>query len=180
MTAPANKRIWSGIQPGDVGFDGGKGLIGLIIRLGTRSNYGHCWVYHQLLDLAEDGSEIWDTVEAGANGVQHRIRTRQPNKVVRLWRDDLERSEILRKSERLVGHKYGWGEIVRISFRMLGLRLRRRKDNPRRVICSNHVTQCLTAGRPELVHYLRFPHFETWPGELAVAVDEFIWESEVN
>lgn len=180
-TKKSNKRVWSGIEPGDVGFDGGVGLVGLIIKLGTRSNYGHCWVYHQRLDVAADGTEIWDTVEAGGiGGVQHRIRTRQPNKVVRLWRNYDERAAILHKSEQLVGCKYGWGEIVRIAFRMLGLRLRRRKDNAQRVICSNHSTQALLAGRPELVHYLRFPYYETWPGELAVALDEFLWETEVN
>lgn len=173
------KRVWAGIQPGDVGFDEGTGISGLIIRLGTRSSYGHCWVYHQLLDIDANGDEMWDTVEAGPSGILHRIRTKRPNKVVRLWRDEDERRAILQASERLVGSQYGWGEIVRITCRILGIKLRRYKDNPRRVICSNHVTQAALAGRPDLVHYLRYEHFEIWPGEVALTLDELHWDTAV-
>jgi hypothetical protein len=172
--------LWAGIQPGDIGFDAGLGLTGLIIRLGTRSNYGHCWVYHQLLDLDSQGNEIWDTVEAGPSGVLHRVRTRKPNKVVRLWRNEQEQRDILRASENLVGAGYGWGEIVRIVCRILGIKLRRRKDNPRRVICSNHSTQAAVAGRPDLAFYLRYPHYEIWPGEVALTLDAYVWDTEVN
>jgi hypothetical protein len=168
------------IEPGDIGFDEGVGLSGLVIRLGTRSAYGHCWIYHCLVDVFEDGTEVWLTVEAGPReGLVWRHRTRRPNKVVRLWRDEHEQADILRRSERLVGSQYGWGEIVRIVCRILGIKLRRRKDNPRRVICSNHVAQAALAGRPDLGFYLRYEPFEIWPGELAITLDAYIWDTEV-
>lgn len=163
-----------GIRPGDIGFDGGLGFSGWIIRTGTGSSYGHCFVYHR--DL---GNGLWETLEAGPSGLLFRKRTVGPNKVVRLWRDEQERQDLLRASERLAGCRYGWGEIARIVCRILGVKLRRRRDNPARVICSNHVTQAAVAARPELAHYLRYAHYEIWPGELAITFDAFQWDTEV-
>jgi hypothetical protein len=168
------------IQPGDIGFDEGVGISGLLIRLGTRSAYGHCWVYHHIERIESDGTEVWATVEAGPrDGVVWRTRSRRPNKVIRLWQDSYEQTDILLKSEELVDSEYGWGEIVRIVARILGVKLRRRKDNPDRVICSNHVAQAALAGRPDLGFYLRFEPFEIWPGELAVTLDAYVWDTEV-
>jgi hypothetical protein len=165
-----------GIQPGDIGFDGGVGASGVLIRSGTGSSYGHCWVYH---GQNPDGS--WRTVEAGPrDGLVWRTRTGAPNKVVRLWRDEQERRDLLRASERLVGAGYGWGEVARIVCRLFGIKLRRRRDNPGRVICSNHVTQAALAARPELAHYLRFEIFEIWPGELAITFDAMQWDQAVS
>ena len=168
------------IQAGDVGFDTGTGLSGLVIRLGTRSAYGHSWVYHGLVDVLEDGTEVWDTVEAGPrNGVVHRLRTKLPNKVVRVWKDEFERRDLLAASEALVGCSYGWGEIARIVARILGIKVRRWRDNPNAVICSNHVSQAIAAARPDFGLYLRYPTNEVWPGELAVTLDAFIWDTEI-
>lgn len=168
------------IQPGDIGFDAGVGVSGLIIRLGTKSAYGHCWVYHECVGFDQDGTEIWLTVEAGPKaGLVHRFRKAAPNKVVRVWRDELEQSAILRASERLVGARYGWGEIVRIVCRILGIKVRRWEDNPGRVICSNHVAQAALAGRPDFGFYLRYEPFEIWPGELAMTFDAYNWDTEV-
>jgi hypothetical protein len=168
------------IQPGDIGFDGGVGISGWLIRTGTQSAYGHCWVYHDLIDVREDGTQVWRTVEAGPRGgVLYRTRTKHPSKVVRLWQDHLGQSDILKRSAKLVGSKYGWGEIARIVARILGIKVRRWKDNPRRVICSNHVAQAALAGRPELGFYLRYEPFEVWPGELAVTLDVFVWDTEI-
>lgn len=168
------------IQPGDIGFDAGVGISGRVIRMGTKSSYGHCWVYHELLGRNSNNEEIWRTVEAGPrDGLIWRERTRRPNKVVRLWQNEHEQADILKMSRRLVGSSYGWGEIARIVARILGLKIRKRKDNPRAVICSNHVTQAALAGRPELGLYLRFEPNEIWPGELAMTFDAFIWDTEV-
>jgi hypothetical protein len=168
------------IQPGDIGFDKGVGISGLVIRVGTRSAYGHCWIYHGLVDVLKDGTEVWDTVEAGPrNGVIHRLRTVQPNKVVRLWQDCYEQADILRASEDCVGRTYGWGEILRIIARFFGIKVSRWPDSPKAVICSNHVTQAALAGRPDLGLYLRYQPNEIWPGELAVTLDAFIWDTEI-
>jgi hypothetical protein len=168
------------IQPGDIGFDAGVGISGLLIRLGTRSSYGHCWVYHALEELLPDGTQVWSTVEAGPrNGVIKRLRTVPPIKVVRVWQDSFEQADLLKKSEGLVGCSYGWGEIARIVFRIVGIKLGRWRDNPAAVICSNHVTQAALAARPDLGLYLRFPSNEIWPGELALTLDAFIWDTEL-
>jgi hypothetical protein len=168
------------IRPGDVGFDEGVGLSGWIIRLGTRSAYGHCWVYHGLVDVLDDGTEVWDTVEAGPRmGVIHRLRTVQPNKVVRVWQDEFQRKDLLQASETLVGCRYGWGEIVRIVVNILRIKVRKWRDNPNAVICSNHVAQAILAARPDFGLYLRHEPSEIWPGELAVTLDAFMWDTEV-
>jgi hypothetical protein len=168
------------IQPGDIGFDGGTGISGQVIRLGTKSAYGHCWVYHCLVDVLKDGTEVWLTVEAGPKeGTVWRHRTVVPNKVVRVWRDEFERRDLLKASEALVGSRYGWGEIVRIVARIIGIKARRWRDNPRAVICSNHVTQAILASRADFGFYLRYEPNEIWPGELAVTLDAFIWDTEV-
>jgi hypothetical protein len=168
------------IQPGDIGFDAGVGLSGQVIRLGTKSSYGHCWVYHQLLEVQEDGTELWSTVEAGPRGgLLWRERTRLPNKVVRVWRDRFEQSDIIKKSAAMVGAGYGWGEIARIVARILGIKVRRWQDNPNRVICSNHVAQAALAARPDLGFYLRYEPNEIWPGELAVTFDAYVWDTEI-
>ena len=168
------------IQPGDIGFDAGVGISGLLIRLGTRSAYGHCWIYHELVGHDDEGNDIWLTVEAGPKaGLVQRFRKRQPNKVVRIWRDEWEQADIVKASQALVGARYGWGEIVRIVCRIFGLKLAKHKDNPDRVICSNHVAQAALAGRPDLGFYLRYEPFEIWPGELAVTLDAYVWDTEV-
>lgn len=164
--------VFDGIQPGDIGFDGGKGISGLLIRLGTRSSYGHCFVYHR--DL---GNGVWETMEAGPSGLRLRKRTVGPNKVVRVWRDELERQRLLRVSSLLRGCKYGWGEIARIVLYMLNIKVESR-DNPQRVICSNHVAQAAIAARPELLLYMDYPVYAVWPGELAMTLDMFLWDTE--
>jgi hypothetical protein len=163
---------FSGIQPGDIGFDGGIGLSGFLIRVGTRSAYGHCFVYHR--DL---GNGVWQTVEAGPRGVRTRKRTVAPNKVVRVWRNGAERHAVLRSSSTARGKQYGWGEIVRIVCHLFGIKVDG-KDNPGRVICSNHVAQAVLAARPEFEHYLDYPTCAVWPGELAVSLDEFLWDTK--
>lgn len=173
------RHVYRNIQPGDIGFDEGVGISGWFIRTGTKSAYGHCWIYHQLVDIV-DGVEVWDTVESGPRrGTIHRLRTVTPNKVVRIWQDEYEQRDIVRASEKLVGLRYGWGEIIRIVARIFGIRLRRWRDNPFAIICSNHVAQAALAGRPDLGFYLRFEPNEVWPGELAETFDSFIWDTEI-
>lgn len=168
------------IMPGDIGFDEGIGISGWLIRTATRSAYGHCWVYHTLLEDDGHGNQVWRTVEAGPRrGLIWRTRKVSANKVVRVWRDQWEQQAVVRASEKMVGYKYGWGEICRIILRLVGIRVRRWRDNPWAVICSNHVAQCAVAARPEFGFYLRFEPNEVWPGELALMFDAFIWDTEL-
>ena len=168
------------IQAGDIGFDAGVGVSGQVIRLGTKSAYGHCWVYEEKLAVRKDGSEVWLTLEAGPRrGVTRTVRVRPPLKVVRVWQDEYERADLIKKAASLVGCRYGWGEIFRIAARILGVKVRRWRDDPNAVICSNHVAQAICASRPDFGLYMRYAHNEIWPGELAVTLDAFIWDTEV-
>ena len=172
--------IFPRIQPGDIGFNKGSGISGFLIRVGTRSAYGHCWIYHDLIDILDDGTELWDTVESGPRaGVIHRLRTATPNKMIRVWADQFEQADILKESNRLVGSRYGWGEIARIVAQFFGIRVRRWPDNLKAVICSNHVAQAACAGRPDFGLYLRYACNELWPGELAVTLDSFVWDTVI-
>lgn len=168
--------IWLGIKPGDVGFSRGEGIVGWIIRHGTTSPYAHSFIYHTLLRTEPDGTQVWQTVESyGGDGVRTRVRTEPPAKVVRVWRNSKEQAKILEKSSSLVGSKYGWGEIFRIAFRLIGIKLPPMKDNPARLICSNHTLQSVLAARPALKFFFNYEPHEIWPGELAKTLDCIVW-----
>lgn len=166
---------WPRIEPGDIGFDGGVGISGWLIRRATGA-YGHCFVYHEHL-----GGDRWRTVEAGPrDGVIFRVRTRRPNKVVRLWRNEHERSRLLAASESCVGAKYGWGEIARIIWNLLGIKYDGTKDNPDRMICSNHVATAASAISKGTKYTLPYKPYQIWPQALAEWCDWITWTRERN
>jgi len=166
---------WIDIQPGDIGFTKGGGLVGWIIRHGTGSAYAHTFIYHKYL-----GKGQWETVEAfpslksQKDGVRVRVRTEAPIKVVRLWRTRSEQETILKHSLSMVGTRYGWGEIIRIALRFVGIKVRGWESN-KRAICSNHCTQSLIASRPSLRKMFKYAPSSVWPGELATTCDAIDW-----
>lgn len=166
---------WIDIQPGDIGFTKGGGLVGWIIRHGTGSAYAHTFVYHKYL-----GKGRWETVEAfpsarkQKDGVRVRVRTEAPIKVVRLWRTRGEQDAILAHSTSMVGTRYGWGEIFRIALRFVGIKVRG-WESDKRAICSNHCTQSLLAARPSLEKMFKYKPSSVWPGELATTCDAISW-----
>jgi hypothetical protein len=172
--------LWTGIQPGDIGFDAGVGISGFVIRIGTQSQYGHCWIYHSLIGKDNKGQQIWSTVEAGPKeGLIYRERTIAPNKVVRLWSSRREQQAILEASASMVGLKYGWGEIVRICLRIVGIKIRG-WESANRAICSNHVATSMLSARPELLKFMKYKPSEIWPGELALNLDKIKWHSDLE
>lgn len=101
--------LWSGIEPGDVGFDEGGGFVGFLIRHFSHSPYAHCWVYHG----RDEGG--WDTAEAYPGGLRMRRRANgRVHRVIRLWRNEDERQKLLAMSESLVGSGYNYRELFRI------------------------------------------------------------------
>lgn len=165
---------WVVVKPGDVGFSGGNGIFGWIIRRAT-GTYGHTWVYDKLLYTRPDGTDMWRTVEAGPRGVTYQVRTGGEVKVVRMWRDETERGKIVAASRACVGKKYGWGEIARLALHTVGVRVGGWKDNPDRMICSNHVAHSVTTGVPSLLLTLPYPPPHIWPQRLAEWCDWVLW-----
>lgn len=165
---------WIYVAAGDVGFDGGGGPFGWIIRRATGS-YGHTWVYDRFLYVDGRGREVWRTVEAGPSGIKYRTRAAGPVKVVRMWRTQAERAAIVEASRACVGRKYGWGEIVRLALHTVGIRVGGWRDNPKRMICSNHVAHAVTAGVPSLLLTLPYPPPHIWPQRLAEWCDWVLW-----
>lgn len=165
---------YTGIQPGDIGFDGGVGLSGWLIRRATGA-YGHCFIYHKLLSEDGRGGQVWSTVEAGPSGVLVRTRTRPAVKVVRLWRDEAEQAKILWASQACVGNKYGWGEIARLVLHIVGIKVKGTKDNPKRQICSNHVAFAVARMNGSLRLVMPYPPHQIWPQRLAEWCDWMIW-----
>jgi hypothetical protein len=169
MTMP-----YTSIEPGDIGFDGGLGWSGWIIRRATGA-YGHCWVYHELLEDDGQGRQVWSTVEAGPSGVLVRVRTRPPVKVVRLWSTETDRRSLLAASQACVGKEYGWGEIARLAAHTVGLRVKGWKDNTDRMICSNHVAYAIAGMNRALSKTMPYPPPHIWPQRLAEWCDWVIW-----
>ena len=171
---------WIDIKPGDVGFDGGVGISGWLIRHAT-GIHGHTWVYHEFLRKDSNGNDVWRTVEAGPkDGVIFRERTRRPNKVVRLWETPIEQQRILDASANCVGAKYGWGEIARIVWHLLGIRYEGTKDNPNRMICSNHVATAVAAANKATKYTMPYKPNHIWPQRLAQWADWYLWTKSRN
>jgi hypothetical protein len=167
------------IRPGDIGFTKGGGFVGWIIRHGTGSAYAHVFVY---VSKNADGSwntiEAWPSRKASFDGTRARVRTELPEKVVRVWRNRTEQSAIVRKSRELVGTRYGWGEILRIALRFLGIKFIPKYDSPNRAICSNVTMQAVLEARPQIKPVFRFEPYQTWPGELADTLDRVVWAQD--
>jgi len=107
-------RTWTGIQSGDIGFDQGGGIVGLLIRHFSHSPYAHVWVYQS--PIYEKGEVVaWNTAEAYPGGLK--LRRRDPehvHRVARVWRNQDERLDLLAKSHSLLGSKYNYRELFRI------------------------------------------------------------------
>lgn len=161
--------VGDAIEPGDIGFSTGKGLLGRLISVGTESVYSHTWVYHS---RNEDGS--WNTVEAqpilnrAEDGVRWRVRTEPPSKILRLWRNEEERERLLAESERLAEaeFRYGWSEVLRMALNVLGITVQR-SGEPDAVICSQHVALALFAARQDMADRFGMAAYDVWPGRLA-------------
>jgi hypothetical protein len=105
-------RAWRGIQPGDIGFDEGGGIVGFLIRHFSHSPYAHCWVYHRQVP---DNTETWMTAEAYPGGLKIRKREQtNVHRVIRVWRTEEERRALLARSDELVGSGYNYRELFRI------------------------------------------------------------------
>ena len=170
------KELLMGIKPGDIGFTKGGGFVGWIIRHGTGSTYAHSFVYvSKNADNSWNTIEAWPSAKSALDGTRNRIRTEYPEKVVRVWRTKSEQAAIIKKSKALVGTRYGWGEILRIAARFIGIKFIPAYDSNKRAICSNVTMQAVLASRSALKHFFKYETYQTWPGELADTLDRISW-----
>lgn len=170
--------LWDKIKPGDIGFTRGGGLVGWLIRHGTGSRYAHCFIYvHKLNNGNWLTVEAYPSRDASKDGVQLRLRTEAPDKVVRIWRDVAEQGALITKSVSMIGVKYGWGEIARIALRFAGIKIKGWESDTR-VICSNHVAQSVIHANESFKYFLSYPPSHIWPGELAGNLDAVSWYRE--
>ena len=167
------------IKPGDVGFTKGGGFVGWLIRHGTGSAYAHVYVY---VKKNPDGSwetiEAWPSAKSSLDGTRFRTRTELPEKLIRPWRTRKEQSAIIRKSRELVGTRYGWGEILRIAARFVGIKFIPAYDSNKRAICSNVTMQAVLEARPASKVFFKYEPYQTWPGELADTLDRIQWAQD--
>jgi hypothetical protein len=173
------KELLIGIKPGDIGFTKGGGFVGWVIRHGTGSAYAHVFVYvRQINENSWETIEAWPSIKKSEDGTQYRVRTELPEKVIRVWRNRSEQSAIVKKSRELVGTRYGWGEILRIMCRFVGIKFIPKYDSPKRAICSNVTMTAVLAARPSLKHFFKYETYQTWPGELADTLDRIKWAQD--
>lgn len=173
------KELLIGIKPGDIGFTKGGGFVGWVIRHGTGSAYAHTFVYvKQNKDGSWETIEAWPSSKSAKDGTRFRTRTELPEKVIRTWRTRSEQSAIIKRSRELVGTRYGWGEILRIAARFIGIKFIPKYDSTKRAICSNVTMQAVLAARPSLKHFFKYETYQTWPGELADTLDRINWAQD--
>lgn len=102
------------LQPGDVFFTSGGGLIAALIRFFTSSPVAHTGI---VVAKNPDGTIV--THEAFWPSGLSMYVDRDPKKmkiqrVYRVWRNDAERQQMIEHSTKLVGKKYDLFEIFRI------------------------------------------------------------------
>lgn len=167
------------IEPGDVLFTRGEGLIGWQIRHGSAAYYAHCEVLHERLQRLPDGSQRWKVssaffkfsrLQSGLRWRERIIPVREVNTptrflVLRAWRTDTERLALLQASQELTDRnlRYGLDSIFAIGLRGLGIHWRP-YFNPNSVICSEAVMDVVCKARPDLLGELPHPPRLIWPG----------------
>lgn len=167
------------IQPGDILFTRGEGFIGWLIRHGSAAYYAHCEILHERLRLNPDGGQQWIVSSAFFkfskrwSGLRWRLRTipiREANTptqflVLRVWRNETERLALIESSRELTDQnfKYGLDSIFAIALRGVGIHWRP-YFNPKSVICSEAVMDCVCKARPHLRQELSHQPRYVWPG----------------
>lgn len=199
-------QAWQGVEPGDIGFDQGGGAIGFLIRHFSHSPYAHCWVFHGAGDEHWSTAEAYPgglKERSRRKGKVDRVARVWRNEEER--RAILERSAELvgskynyrelfriihyrvRKSFALCialfllvlfFHEPAWSAIalgVLLVYAAIPLKS---KLDPKRVICSNHVAQCVLNARPDVE--LSFEPQAIWPGRLERDLNAITWDDWIQ
>lgn len=176
------------IQPGDVFWTTGEGLVGALIRRGTSSPYAHCGVV-----VARTENTL--TTHEAFGDLLHPLRPaiverydRNPSggdfaAVQRLWRDEPEQQSIINQSQMLYKQsgRYDWSEIAVMAVSNLLPHAWIPKTDPdaKALVCSHHVAWCLNFARPfAYTQYIRYLPWRMWPGGLAYDIERWMWNDE--
>jgi uncharacterized protein YycO len=145
---------------GDYGVVKTNGWMGMLIRVGTLSRWNHAFIY------IGDGK----IVEANPKGVA--ISNVSKYKDI-AWNQheqltEAQRQKIVKRAKQMVGEPYGFGAIIVIALKILGLKviaqLRKFAENEKSVICSQLVAMCYGYAKIKVSDK---PHAFTTPGDLA-------------
>lgn len=145
---------------GDYGVVKTNGWMGMLIRVGTVSRWNHAFIY------IGDGK----IVEANPKGVA--ISDVSKYKDI-AWNQheqltEAQRQKIVKRAKQMVGEPYGFGAILVIALKILGLKiipkLRKFAENEKSVICSQLVAMSYSSAK---VKVCSKPHAFTTPGDLA-------------
>lgn len=146
---------------GDYGVVRSNGWAARLIQIGTVSRWNHAFIY-----IGND-----EIVEANPRGVA--ISTVSKYKEI-AWNQhedltDNQRKVIVNKAKSFVGSPYGFGAILVIALKILGLRfipkiLSNVAENEKSVICSQLVAWSYSVAKKKVSDK---PHAFTTPGDLA-------------
>lgn len=148
-------------RTGQFGVVKTKGFIPWLIRLGTRSQVNHAYIY-----VSDDF-----IVEAEGTGAVHSRASKYGGSLAPVSQFDFtaeERRAIADAAERLVGRPYGYLDIVGLSLLSLGIRwawLLNRAQSSRTLICSQLVDRAYRNAGIHLYDDGR-PDGEVTPGDL--------------
>lgn len=146
---------------GDYGVVKTKGWMGWLIRVGTASRWNHAFIY-----IGND-----QIVEANPTGVSISPVSKYP---LIAWNQheeltDAQRKKIVSRAKAFVGEPYGFGAILVIALKILGLKIITKlfnefAENENSVICSQLVAWSYSVAKKKVSYK---PHAFTTPGDLA-------------
>ena len=146
---------------GDYGVVKTNGWAARFIQVGTASRWNHAFIY------IGDGK----IVEANPTGVAISPVSKYP---LIAWNQheeltDAQRQKIVNKALSFVGDPYGFGAIIAIAFKILGLKIITKlfthiAENENSVICSQLVAWSYSVAKKKVSNK---PHAFTTPGDLA-------------
>ena len=145
---------------GDYGIVKTNGWAARFIQVGTASRWNHAFIY------IGDGK----IVEANPTGVEISPVSKYPKIAWNQHEEltDAQRQKIVKRAKAFIGEKYGFGAILVIALKILGLKviptLRKAAENENSVICSQLVAWSYSVAKNKLSDK---PHAFTTPGDLA-------------
>lgn len=126
------------LQPGSYLCVRTGSLFGFLVRLFTRSQFDHAFVYLGGGEIAE--ATVWGSRIDALASYSGALAVANSAEVMTAP----ERQDVCAKARSLAGEEYGWGTILVISLRLLGVRwgwLLRFADDRDAVICSELVAE---------------------------------------